>query len=1171
MSGSTFALGPFSLGGQCDLLLHGTEPVALGRRAIALLRALVARPRSVVSKDALIEAAWSGQEVEESNLTVQIAALRRVLGKEPGGERWIQTMPRRGYRFVGPVVVEEENDATAAPPRGEGAPDAAPTQQSEAEHRQITAMSCELVGAAAVPGGMGLEDQREAIGVFQRCVAEVVGRHHGFIARHLGNNLLVLFGYPAAHEHDAEQAVSAGLELCAAVRTHGPGAEVPMRCRVGIATGIVIIGDLVAAGERRVLEIVGGAPDLAARLQISTQPGTVAIDPATRRLIGNLFACRGLGAIETNSGTEPMHIWQVLGESVVASRFEALRGAALSPMIGRDEEIDLLLRRWARAKAGAGQIVLVSGEAGLGKSRITAELAERLHGEPHLCLRYFCSPHRQDSALFPFIDQLSRAAGFARDDTPAARWEKFEALLARAAPPDEDVAFLADLMSLPASERHPLPNLSPQLKKERTLEALVRQLEGLARSQPVVTVFEDAHWIDPTSRELLDLTIEQLRSLPVLLILTFRPEFQPPWAGQPQVTVLALNRLDRHDRTALATQIAGGKALPDEVVAQIVNRTDGVPLFIEEFTKSVLESGLLREEVDRYVLDRALPPFAIPTTLHASLLARLDRSASVRHVAQIGAAIGREFSYELLLAVSRLPEDELKAAVASLVASELVFQHGTPPEAVYSFKHALIQDAAYQSLLRRTRQQYHHQMATLLEDRFPEMASAQPELVAHHYSEAICPAQAITYWLRAGVAAASKSANLEAIAQFGRGLELADALSDPRERAERELDLQMVLGPALVASKAYSHPDVGRTYARALELCRQLGDHSRELTALRGLQLHHNNLLEMEKALHFAEEALRVAGRLDDAARLVGAHTALGSTLYQQGKLDPALAHFRRGFELFDPHMQFPDWPGSHPAVQCQHSTMLISWMLGYPDRSLEELRAAVRSAETLGHPLTLAQTLCLAAYVHIFRHEPSAAANCAERALGICEEQRIAQYHAVALCVNGWAVSASGESEKGLAQIRQGLDGYGLGTAQHVLLALQADAQLASGKPEAALASVAAGLQAVEKAGGAQLEAELHRLRGEALLAGAGTASEAETAIEKGIEVARRQNAKSWELRGAMSLARLRRQQGRQQEAVALLAPILGWFTEGFDTADLMEAKTLLDKLTEPAIAAEG
>jgi predicted ATPase len=525
----------------------------------------------------------------------------------------------------------------------------------------------------------------------------------------------------------------------------------------------------------------------------------------------------------------------------------------------------------------------------------------------------------------------------------------------------------------------------------------------------------------------------------------------------------------------------------------------------------------------------------------------------------------------MISALAGIEEEILESGLGQLVADELLYQRGRPPRSRYLFKHALIQDAAYQSLLKRTRQQYHQQAAKLLEDRFPELASTQPELVAHHYTEANCPAHAIAYWHKAGTAAARQFAYVEAIDQFRRGLALVEALSDPRERAERELDLQMALGAALYAAKAYGHPDIGPAYARAWELCRQLGNLSWEVTALRGLERHHTNLLQMQKAQHFAEEAMRVAERLDDAARLVGAHMSLGVVLYFQGKLEPALAHFRQGFDLFNPKMQFPDWPGSHPGVACQLWPALISWMLGYPDRSLEELRAAVRSAETLGHPVTLAYTLSHGAFVHIFRYEPPAAADYAGRALKIGEEHRIAQFHAGALCANGWALGASGESEKGLAQIGQGVDGYSLGANQHVLLALQADAQLASGKPEAALASVAAGLEVVEKMGGAPLEAELYRLRGEALLAGAGTLNEAETAMQQSVDVARRQNAKSWELRAVTSLARLWAGQGRQSEARDLLAPVYAWFTEGLDTADLKQAKTLLDQLTEPAIAAEG
>jgi len=487
---------------------------------------------------------------------------------------------------------------------------------AQAERRQLTVMFCDLVGSTALSAQLDPEDLRGIIGAYHRCVAEIVEGFGGFVARYMGDGVLVYFGYPQAHEDDAERAVRAGLACIDAVgRLEVKSAK--LQARVGIATGLVVVG-----GEVVEHDVAGDTPNLAARLQAMAEPDTVAISAGTHRLIGDLFEYRDLGPVEVKGIAAPVPAWQVLGPSGLVSRFEALRGAALSPLVGRDEEIGLLLHRWARAKAGEGQVVLVSGEPGIGKSRITAELEERLQAEPHIRLRYFCSPYHQDSALFPFIEQLDHAAGFAREDSSATKLEKLDTVLARAAPPDEDVALLSDLLCLPCPERCPLPNLSPQGRRERTLEALLRQLEGVARQRPVVVVFEDAHWIDPTSRELLDLTVERVRSLPVLLIVTFRPEFQPPWIGQPQVTMLTLNRLDRRERSALVVRIAGGKALPDEVVDQIVDRTDGVPLFIEELTKSVIESGV--------------PLVGIPTTLHDSLMARLDRLASVRLVAQTG-------------------------------------------------------------------------------------------------------------------------------------------------------------------------------------------------------------------------------------------------------------------------------------------------------------------------------------------------------------------------------------------------------------------------------------------------------------------------------------------------------------------------------------------------------
>src|SRR5215831_18420674 len=623
-----------------------------------------------------------------------------------------------------------EKTASTTGPASKGVRDS--WASSSAERRQLTVMFSDLVGSTALSARLDPEDLREVIGAYHQCVAETIGKFDGFVAKYMGDGVLAYFGYPSADEDDVERAIRAGLGVIEAVAGLNVR-SVQLLARVGIATGLVVVGDLIGEGSAQEQSVVGETPNLAARLQAMAAPDTVVIAAATRRLVGDLFKYRDLGAVEFKGIAEPVPAWQVLHPTDVASRFEALRGSALSRLVGRDEELDLLMQRWVRAKSGEGQVVLISGEPGLGKSRITVALEECVQAEPYIRQRYFCSPYRQDSALYPLIDQMARAAGFAAVDPPASKLEKLEALLARGSPPDEDIALIADLLSMPSSERHPLPNLSPQRKKERTLEALIGRLENLASRRPVLIIFEDAHWIDPTSRELLDLTVERLRNLPVLMLVTFRPEFQPPWTGEPHVTLLVLNRLDQRSRTALVRQIVDGKALPDDVVAQIVERTDGVPLFIEDLTKSVPESGLLREEEGRYVLDGPLPPLAIPTSLHASLLARLDRLASVRQLAQIGAAFGRWFRDTSIRAGCGPPEDELRASLARLVASGLVSQNGSPPDAIYTFKHALVQDAAYTSLLRTTRQELHRRIAEALETLSPELIDSQPEFFARHY------------------------------------------------------------------------------------------------------------------------------------------------------------------------------------------------------------------------------------------------------------------------------------------------------------------------------------------------------------------------------------------------------------------------------------------------------
>jgi class 3 adenylate cyclase/predicted ATPase len=1056
--------------------------------------------------------------------------------------------------------------AAIAALRGNGGPvpETAATIPS-AERRQLTVMFCDLVGSTALSSQLDPEDLREVIAAYHGAVADVVRSFDGFVAKYMGDGVLVYFGYPRAHEDDAERAVRAGLGVIDAVGRLDVK-SVELQARVGIATGLVVVGDLIGEGSAQEQSVVGETPNLAARLQAVAEPDAVVIAAGTRRLVGDLFEVRDLGAAEVKGIAGPVPAWQVLSPSSVASRFEALRGPTLSPLVGRDEEIGLLSRRWARAKAGDGQVVLISGEPGIGKSRIAAALAERLHAEPHIRLRYFCSPYHQDSPLYPFVDQLGRAAEFERDDPPASKLEKLEALLAFAAPPDEDVAFLSDLMSLPASERHPLPSLSPQRKKEQILRALIRQLVGLASRQPVVMVFEDAHWIDPTSRELLDLAVERVRTLPVLLIVTFRPEFKPPWTGLPQVTMLALNRLDRRDRTALVAQIAGDKALPNEVVAQIADRADGVPLFVEELTKSVLESGLLREEEDRYVLDRALPPFAIPTTLRDSLMARLDRLASVRQVAQTGAAIGREFSYALLGAVSRLAEAELQASLARLVASELVFQRGRPPDAVYSFKHALVQDAAHSSLLRGVRQRLHAQIAEALETHTPEIMENQPELLAQHYAEAGLIEKSVVFWGQAGRRSTARSAMTEAAAQFQKGLDQLALLPVDLERQRRELEFCSALGAVLLAVKGQGASETGNAYARARELWEQQGSPSEFVQIPYGQSRYHLYRGEIGLAQRLDEDLLRLSRQRDDPAGLVLGHLSSGRTLMFAGKFAVSRSHLEEVLALYDPisHSSLVNQAGTHPPVAAQALLGIVLFCLGYSDQALAQSNAAIAEARSLAHPPSFAGILPLGTMLLSLVGDHAALDERAGQLVGFTTEQGFPYWRALGMIYRGWVKVKHGDVEEGMSLLRSGSDAHrasGAEAAMPYFIALLARACEIAGQIEEGLSLLDNALRIIEGTGERWFAAELNRYKGQLLLQ-QGHSDAAEELYRKALSIAVEQEAKLWELRAAASLARLRRDQGRRAEARALLAPVYNWFTEGFDTQDLKEAKALLDEL---------
>ncbi|MGE0258709.1 MAG: AAA family ATPase [Alphaproteobacteria bacterium] len=1061
-------------------------------------------------------------------------------------------------RLLNAIAELRASSQTAAEPFAPG-PRAPPR---EAERRQLTVMFCDLVGSTELSSRLDPEDLGEVIGAYHGTIANIVQQAGGYISRYLGDGVLVYFGFPQAHENDAERAVRAGLDAIAAI-SRLDVKSVKLRTRVGIATGTVVVGDRIGRGPVQVQSVVGETPNLAARLQELAEPDTVVIATGTRRLVGDLFEYRDLGPVTVKGIAVPVPVWQVLGPSVVASRFEALRGATLTRLVNRQEEIDVLMRLWARAKAGSGQVVLISGEAGIGKSRIAAALCERLDHEAMLGLRYFCSPYHQSSPLFPFVEYLSRAAGFAREDPAERKLEKLASALAETAPPDEDVALIADLLSLPESDRYPLPKLSPQRKKERTLEALIRQLEAYAAHQPVILVIEDAHWIDPTSRELLDHTVARVRDLPALLIITFRPEFEPPWVGQPAVTLLALDRLDRRNRMALVEQVAGGKALPEQVVAQIADRTDGVPLFIEELTKSLLESGVLRDEGGQMALNHALPPSMIPTSLHDLLMARLDRLASVRHVAQIGAAIGRRFSYLLLRAVSGLPDDQLEAALDRLVAAELVIQRGAPPHASYTFKHALVQDAAHGSLLRSTRHQLHAQIAQALETHYPELMESQPELFAQHYAEAGLVEKSVAYWGKAGRRSAARSAMTEAVAQYQKGLDQLAQLPETPERQRRELEFWSDLGAALRFVRGQGAQEMGHAFARARELWEELGSPPEFHHIPYGQSFYHAYRGEFDLAQRLDEDLLRLSGQRDDVAGLVLGHASSGRNLLFAGRFVSARSHLEEALALYDPvaHRSLGGQTGSHLGVGARGQLGIALLCLGFPDQAVVQGNAAIAEATALGHAPSLAASLAMDARVLALAGNDRALEQRADQLMAVATEQGFPMYWALATIYRGLSRCRTGEVGTGIALLRSGAGAYsatGAETRISYHAALLSEACEIAGEVEEALSLLENALQVAERIGERWFAAELYRRKGQ-LLVRRGEPEAAEALYRQALAIAREQEAKLWELRAAASLARLPRDRGGRADALDLLATVYQWFTEGFDTPDLVGAKLLL------------
>jgi class 3 adenylate cyclase/predicted ATPase len=1065
---------------------------------------------------------------------------------------------------------------------------------SSGERRQLTVMFCDLVGSTALSALLDPEELREVVRAYHETCASAISRYGGHTAQHLGDGLLVYFGYPAAHEDDAQRAVRTGLEILAGLQPFNARLSPtirarlphPIEVRIGVHTGVVVIGEIGSADKHEILAL-GETPNVAARLQGLAAPDTVVISAATARLVQNAFALEELSTPQLKGVTKPLAIARVLGLLETRSAEEDMTLAGAPFLVGRDEEVGLLRRRWEQSREGLGQVVLITGEAGIGKTTLVETLRTEVRREGATRITFRCSPYHQNSALYPVIEHLQRWLQFERDDPPAARLEKIERVLAvYQFPLAETVPLFAALLSVPIPEgRYPSLGLTPQQQKQQTHDALAAWLAAETERQAVLAVWEDVQWADPSTLEVLGLALDQTPTVRMLTVLTFRPDFLPPWLARSHITPLTLNRLERPQVEALVRHLAGGKALPAQVLQQIVSKTDGVPLFVEELTKMVLESHLLRPVNGHYELSGPLPPLAIPATLQDSLMARLDRLSEGREVVQLGAVLGREFAYEALRLLTTSDESTLQARLAQLVAAELLYQRGRPPRARYFFKHALIQDAAYASMLKSTRQRAHQQVAQVLVQRFGELVETQPEVVAHHYTEAGLSEQAIPYWQKAGQRAVERSAHVEAIGHLTKGLDVLRTLPDTPERAQQELTLQIALGAPLQATKGMGAPEVDRVYTRARELCRQVGETPQLFSVLVGLRRFYNLRAEYKTARELGEQLLSLAQSTQDPALLLEAHSALGAVLFHLGEFVPAREHLAQGFALYDlqQHRSHAFLYGLDPGVLCLSYAAWALWHIGYPEQALKKSHEALTLAQELAHPYSLAFVLYFTAQFHQHRREEHAAQERAEAAITLSTEQGFALELARCTLLRGWALAEQRQAEEGVTQMHQGLATYqatGAELGRSSFLALLAEAYGKVGQAEGGLSVLAEALAQVDKTGERHYEAELYRLKGTLTLqkfqvSGSkfqvqespksevrGPESEAEECFLKAIEIARKQQAKSLELRAVMSLSRLWQTQGKKDEARQLLAEIYGWFTEGFETKDLQEARALLEEL---------
>ena len=1046
------------------------------------------------------------------------------------------------------------------------------------ERRQLTVLFCDLVGSTSLSSRLDPEELRDVIAAFYTCVADTVAQFGGHVARYMGDGALIFFGYPHAFEDNAARAVRGALALVSNVAKLSEHAE-RLSVRIGIATGLVVVGDIVGVGAAREQTALGDTPNLAARLQALAEPDTIVIAESTRRLAGDLFEYRDLGAVTLKGFSDRVTAWQVLGEERSRRRFSAHdssqrppvtpqdhRGAR--PLVGRARELGLLHDSWKQVCEGRGRVILVSGDAGIGKSRLVEALVSQLQDEPHAHLEFGCSANYTNSPLYPVVALLPTVLGWSRADALEVRLEKLDAFCSRhRLPTGEALPLLASLLSLPASGRYALPPMSPERQKQRTLQLLAMIVVSFAGEQPLTMVVEDLHWIDPTSKQLLAVLIDQVPTVPLFMLLTARLEFEPSWPAQSYVTPLMLSRLSQSETEQMIDQLAGGKPLPAEVAGEIVARTDGVPLFVEELTKMLLESDLIQASEGRYALTGPLPPLAIPTTLQDSLAARLDRLATAKPLAQLCATLGREFSYPLLQAVSAFDDSSLRPSLDQLVRAEFLHQRGTGSETVYTFKHVLIQEAAYQSLLKSRRQQFHRRIAMVLLDQFASEAEAHPEVVALHHTRAADFDAAVGWWQKAGQFAFRRASYAEAIAHYSSGLRVLESLPDERRRAQLELAFQVELGYSLIPLRGWGALQTAQAFSRAGELSRQIGDTPSQFRALWGVGAFHFVRGDQRKAREVAEQCMALAQQADDADALIEAHYLLGITRCVGGDFVAGCVELEAAIELYgdDVRQMHRLLYGQDAKAAALGWLAMARWVLGQPDEALAKAQEGLAFVRDTTQPFLLARAMAGVGFVHAFRKEPRGPDGELAAVLALCEEQGFAYFHAVVSAFQGANLALLDDKHEGIELMRASLVALRATGSELLLtqiLANLADAQLALGRVDDARKVLEDGFSAAERNGERWAESELYRLRGQLLQLEGAAPDRAETCLRQAIAIAREQRAKAFGLRASAALALHLRQHDRKDEAKVVLSEALGDWPKTLDSVDLRDARELLATL---------